>query len=157
MIFPGGLPFHLKQGTRMLDVLLITEGETARTFDLAIGLDRDFPMQTALSMISPSPVVATTNGPPHVGSSGWLFHLDAPNLMLTNLRPAPDNTDGLTARFLECSGHESAAEFRCVRNPIRASVLDARGNGLLDAYLNGDAVQLQVTRNDLAQLRVEFS
>ncbi len=157
VIFPGGLPFHLRQGTRMLDVLLITPGETARSFDLAIGLDREFPMQTALGMISPSPVVTTTHGPPHVGASGWLFHLDAPNLLLTNLRPAPDGADGVTARLLECNGHDGPAELRCVRNPARASLLDARGSALRDAYTNGDAVQLEVTRNDLLHLRVEFS
>src|SRR5207248_5814247 len=32
VILPGGLPFHQRQGTRMLDVMLICEGETARTF-----------------------------------------------------------------------------------------------------------------------------
>ncbi len=157
VIFPGGLPFHLRQGTRMLDVLLLSEGEAARRFDLAIGVDREFPMQTALGMISPAPVVATTHGPPHVGASGWLFHLDAPNLMLTNLRPGPDGTDAVTARLLECGGHDGPAELRCVRNPVRASLLDARGNGLVDAYTRDDAVQMEITRNDLVQLRVEFS
>ncbi len=157
VVFPGALPFHLRQGTRMLDVILITEGESARSFDLAIGLDREFPMQTALGMISPAPVVATANGPPHVGASGWLFHLDAPNLMLTNLRPTPDGSDAILARLLECSGHDGPAELRCARNPARAAVQDARGNALTDAYTHGDAVQLNVTRNDLIQLRVDFS
>jgi hypothetical protein len=114
-------------------------------------------MQTALGMISPAPVVATSQGPPHGGASGWLFHLDAPNLMLTNLRPGPDGTDAVTARLLETSGHDGPAELRCVRNPVRASLLDARGNLLLDATTRDDAVQLEVTRNDLVQLRVEFS
>jgi hypothetical protein len=113
-------------------------------------------MQTALGMISPAPVVATANGPPHVGASGWLFHLDAPNLMLTNLRPAADGSDAILARLLECSGHDGPAELRCVRNPTRASIQDARGNALMDAYTHGDAVQLNVTRNDLIQLRVDF-
>jgi len=157
VMFPGGLPFHLRQGTRMLDVLLVTPGETARAFDLAVGLDREYPVQTALGMISPAPVVATTHGPPHVGASGWLFHLDAPNLMLTSLRPGPDGADAVTARLLECGGHDGPAELRCVRNPVRASVLDARGNALLEASTHGDAVHLEVAHNDLLQLRVEFS
>jgi hypothetical protein len=156
-ILPGGLPFHLRHGTRMLDVLLVTPGETARAFDLAIGLDREYPAQTALGMISPSPVVATTHGPPHVGASAWLFHLDKPNVMLTTLRPDPNGADALTARLLECGGHDGPAELRCVRNPARASILDARGNSLRDAYTSGDAVQLDIGHNDLVQLRVEFS
>ena len=54
------------------------------------GLDRDQPMQTALGIVTPVPVVETGMGPPHVGATGWLFHLDAPNLVLTSLRPAAD-------------------------------------------------------------------
>jgi hypothetical protein len=157
VVFPGGLPFHQRHGSRMLDVILAPEGETYRSFDLAIGLDRDYPMQTALGLVTPVPVAATAQGPPHVGATGWLFHLDAPNLLLTSLRPAPDGADGVIARLLECSGHGGAAEFRCVRNPRRATFLDARGNGLLDAPTQGDAVQLDAARHDLIQLRADFS
>src|SRR5207245_5729685 len=46
VIFPGGLPFHQRQGTRMLDVILVPEGETVHTFDLALALDREHPTQT---------------------------------------------------------------------------------------------------------------
>src|SRR6185312_16030653 len=82
-------PFHQRHGSRMLDVLLISPGERTHTFDLAIGLDRDYPMQTALGLATPTPVAITRQGPPHVGAEGWLFHLDAPNLLLSSLRLAP--------------------------------------------------------------------
>lgn len=157
VVFPGGLPFHQRHGGRMLDVILIPEGETATAFDLGIGVDRDYATQTALGLVTPVPVVATTQGPPHVGATGWLFHLDAPNLVVTSLRPAPGGADAVVARMLECSGHGGAAEFRCARNPTRAELVDARGVHLLDASTHGDAVQLDVGRNDLIHLRVDFS
>jgi alpha-mannosidase len=157
VMFPGGLPFHQRHGGRMLDVLLVCPGESARAFDLALGLDRDYPAQTALGMVTPAPVVATAQGPPHVGAEGWLFHLDAPNLLLTGLRPAPDNADGVVARLLECGGYGGHAEFRCVRDPQRALLLDARGQLQMDAPTQADAVLLDVGRNDLVQLRVDFS
>ncbi len=157
VLFPGGLPFHQRHGGRMLDVLLVCPGETTQTFDLAIGLDRDFPMQTALGMVTPAPAVTVDRGPPHVGQEGWLYHLDAPNLLLTSLRPAPDGADGVLARLLECAGHGSAAELRCVRDPVRASLLDARGAPLTEAVTRGDAVALDVLPNDLITLRVDFS
>jgi hypothetical protein len=156
-ILPGGLPFHQRQGTRMLDVLLICEGEEARAFDLAVALDRDYPMQTALGMATPPVVVETSKGPPHVGATGWLFHLDAPNLLMTSLRPDPRGADAVTARLLECAGHDGPAEFRCARDPRRGMLLDGRGNQLLEASVKGDAVSLDVSRHDLLQLRVEFS
>lgn len=157
VLFPGGLPFHQRHGGRMLDILLVCPGESTQTFDLAVGLDREYPAQTALGLVTPAPVVATTQGPPHIGAEGWLFHLDAPNLLLTSLRPAPDGADGLVARLLECGGFGGHAELRCVRDPQRAAILDARGELQMDAPTQGDAVQLDIGRNDLVQLRVDFS
>ncbi len=164
VIFPGGLPFHQRQEGRMLDVILRPEGEKAATFDLAIALDRDTPMQTALGIASPPAVVPTTKGPPHVGASGWLFHLDAPNLLLTRLLPGPieqaaesPSPDAVTARLLECAGQSGLAELRCVRNPRRAVILDARGHFILQASPTGDRVPLEVSPNDLVHLQIEFS
>jgi hypothetical protein len=168
-IFPGGLPFHQRQEGRMLDVILIPEGEKTTAFDLGIGLDREAPMLTTLGIISPIAVVPTTKGPPHIGASGWLFHLDAPNLLLTRLTPGimevqpasepskPEPRDAITARILECGGHSGHAELRCVRDPQRAVLLDARGNFMLEANRSGDAVFLEVSPNDLIHAQVEFS
>jgi hypothetical protein len=156
-IFPGGLPFHQRHGGRMVDVILIPEGETSRTFDLGIGLNRDYPMQTALGLTTPLPMIRCEKGPPHVGASGWLFHLDAPNLLLTSMRPAPDGADGIIARLLECTGHSGQAELRCARNPQRATLVDARGTHLMEATAQGDEVIFETGPNDLLHLRVDFS
>lgn len=156
LIFPGGLPFHQRFGGRMLDVILIAEGEQTTTFDLALGLDRDYPMLTAQGLVTPATVLPTTQGPPHVGATGWLFHLDQPNLLLTGLRPDPEGKDAVIARLLECTGHHCFAELRCPRNPTRATLIDARGSQIMDATVNGDAVQFDGSRYDLMQVRVEF-
>ena len=164
-IFTGGLPFHLRQGGRMLDTILVPEGETATVFDFGIALDREQPVQTALGYASPLAVVPTTKGPPHIGAAGWLFHIDASNLLLTRMTPGTLETgvdesttprDAVTARFFECAGYSGLAEFRCVRDPQRAVVLDGRGQFLLEANRNGDAVNLEVTPNDLVHVQVEF-
>ncbi|MFO0970153.1 MAG: hypothetical protein U0793_31770 [Gemmataceae bacterium] len=179
VILPGGLPFHQRHEGRMLDVILIPEGEQETTFDIGIALDREQPMQTALGLVSPVAVVPTTKGPPHIGDSGWLFHLDAPNLVMTRLTPGavelpgyssatteqepgaepasePAAKTAVTARLFECGGHSGMAELRCVRNPKRAVVLDGRGQFLLEAGISGDAVLLEVTPNDFVQVQVEF-
>jgi hypothetical protein len=155
-IFPGGLPFHQRHTGRMLDVILLTEGETAQCFDLALGLDREQPAQTALGLATPVPVVPTTNGPPHIGSTGWLFHVNAPNLLLSSLRPAEAGAHALLARFQECSGFGGQVEFRCVRDPLKAMTTDMRGNTLNSATVQGDAVLFEALPNDLMTLRVEF-
>jgi hypothetical protein len=156
VILPGGLPFHQRHGSRMLDVLLTCPGETGQVFDLGIGIDRDYPMQTSLGMVTPTPVVEVDQGPPHVGAEGWLFHLDSPNLALTSLRPLTDGTNGVLARLLEVGGFGGQAELRCVRDPQRAVLVDALGNTQMELPTQGDAVLLDVARNDLLQVRVEL-
>ncbi len=156
VLFPGGLPFHQRHGARMLDVILIPEGETARTFDLALGLDREYPAQTALGLATPVPLVATAKGPPHVGATGWLCHLDMPNLMLLGMRPSEEGADAVVAHFLECAGRSTYAEFRCARDPQQATVLDANGAARMTASASGDAALFEIGQNDLAHLRVEF-
>jgi hypothetical protein len=69
----------------------------------------------------------------------------------------PEPRDAITARILECGGHSGHAELRCVRNPSRAVLCDARGNFMLEATRSGDAVFLEVTPNDLVHVQVEFS
>jgi hypothetical protein len=174
VIFPCGLPFLQRQETRMVDVILLPPGETARTFDLAIGLDREYPMLTAQGLATPVSMVATPKGPPHIGAKGWLYHLDRPNLLLTGMRPggqentaaAMDGTgsqhgdehfDALTARLLEIGSQSTQAQFRCVRNPRRAALLNAAGQRQLDAFVTEDAVNLDVSSGDFTQLQVEFS
>jgi hypothetical protein len=140
----------------MLDMVLIPEGETANIFEVGIGLDREYPMQTALGMVTPVPLVPTGKGPPHVGASGWLFHLDAPNLLLTGMRPA-NGKDAVTVRLLECVTQYNHAEFRCVRDPRHAVLVDARGTQIGDATISGDAASIDVGPGDLVQLQIAFS
>ena len=161
-IFTGGLPFHQKQGGRMVDVILMPEGEKTTVFEMGIAFDRETPAQTALGYTSPLAVVPTTKGPPHIGASGWLFHIDASNLLLTRMTPGTMDpsggiADAVTARFLECANYSGLAEFRCVRDPQRAILLDLRGQFLAEANRSGDIVHLEVTPNDLVHVQVEFS
>jgi hypothetical protein len=162
-IFTGGLPFHQRHESRMMDVILTPEGETGHVFDLAIGLDREHPSLTALGFTSPVVAVPVAKGPPHIGATGWLFHLDAPSLLLTTLRPGSlertsgDPDDALVARMLECAAFSGTAEFRCVRNPQRVALVDARGNLILEPGSYGDAAQFDVAPGDLIHLQVQFS
>src|SRR5262249_7237590 len=156
LLLTGGLPFHQRHGTRMLDLILVPEGEKSQVFELALALDRDFPMQTALGMVTPVSIVATSNGPPHVGAAGWLFHLDAPNLLVTNFRPAAEGSDAIEAHILECNGSATTAELRCVRPPRRAVLLDAQGGPHMEASVSGDAVSFEASAGDWVHLRVEF-
>jgi hypothetical protein len=163
VLFPGGLPYHQRHGPRMLDVLLLTEGETGRVFDLSLSMDRPSPQQTTQGLLTPVVAVPTEQGPPHVGATGWLFHLDAPNLMLTSLRPAGacsapvEQADAVCLRLQEITGYGGSASLRCVRNPKQARLTDARGTPTSDLPVAEDAVQLEFGRHEIVNLRVDFS
>src|SRR5262249_25513634 len=62
-LFLGGLPFHQRQGQRMLDIILVPEGETTQVFDLALAVEREHLMHTAQGMVTPVPLLATAKGP----------------------------------------------------------------------------------------------
>jgi hypothetical protein len=156
LIFPGGLPFHQRHGSRMVDVVLIPEGETCRTFDLGLALDRENHMQTALGFISPIAIVPTSKGPPHIGPSGWLFQVDAPNLLMTSLKPV-ENSRALQAHFMETTGFGGTADWRCVRDPASAAVLDGEGTPAIDLPITGDAVRIDFSANDLLRVQVDFA
>jgi hypothetical protein len=165
-IFPNGLPFHQKQeGGRMVDVILVPEGETATTFDLGIALDRDQPILTAWGLASPLAVVPTTKGPPHVGASGWLFHLDLPSLLLTRLLPGvrestavsgSEPRDAVVAQLLECAGFPAHAELRCVRNPKKAVSLNGVGQFGMTCHVQDDIALIDVAPHDGVQVQIEF-
>jgi hypothetical protein len=140
----------------MAYLIVLPEGESARAFVMAFGLDREYPTQTALGLVTPVPLVPAPKGPPHVGATGWLFHLDMPNIALLGMRPAAEGADAVVARLLEISARGAHAEFRCARDPQRAVVLDARGEAQMGVSVSGDAVLFEMGQGELTHLRMEF-
>jgi len=155
VVFPHGLPFHQRHGNKFLDVLLACPGETATRFELGVALDRPTPMQTAQGLLTPTLSVPTTHGPPHIGAAGWLFHLDAPNVLATSLRPvAREEGRAVVARLHEVGGHAGQAELHCPRNPASARLVDGRGQPLAELLVSGDAVAFDFGRHQLLQVEV---
>jgi hypothetical protein len=156
VLLPGGLPFHQRHGARMLDVLLVAPGESATAVDLALSLDREQPMQTAWGLTSPVLAVPVEKGPPHVGPTGWLFHLDAPNLLMTSLTAEPGEAAVVVARMLELSGYSGAAELRCPRDPKEAALVDALGGIQQTLGPQSDGVQFDYGASELVNVRIDF-
>ncbi len=157
-LFPGGLPFHQRHGSRMLDVILIPSGEEATRFDLGLSLDRDQPVSLAQGMVTPVVMVATEKGPPPVGRSGWLGHVDAPNLMVSCLRPCstPDGHRAILARWIECSGYAGASEWRFAQQPSRAVTLQSDETMQLELPFAEDAVLVEYSANEFVEVRFDF-
>ena len=125
-ILTGGLPFHRRVGPRMLDTLLIAGGEIQRTFKLGIGVDLKQPFREALGLLLPTMVVHDVPGVADT-RSGWLFHLDARNALVTDCQPLLENERLVGVRFhvVETDGRSSSVCLRSFRPLGSARKVDA--------------------------------
>jgi len=158
-LFTGGLPFLQKHGTRMADVVLIPEGETCRSFELLLALDRDYPMQTAAGWNAPAPVVFTEKGPPHIGPTGWLAHVDLPSLLMTSLKPCPSGegmTRAVAMRLTECSGFAGQSHVQFARDPNRASSCDNDGMPGNEITIAEGLVPVDFSSNETFRIKAEW-
>lgn len=155
-IIPFGLPFHRQTGERMLDTLLITAGETRRRFRFAIAIDQPYPLQAALDAMSPAISVPTAGGPPQGASTGWLFHLSAPNVQLTRILPGGEPS-GFALRLLETEGRRKTIKLHCFRTPTSARQRDFRGETIQTLTITGDAVQVEVAPYEVCDVELQYS
>jgi alpha-mannosidase len=154
----GGLPYHQKHGSRMLDTMLVAGGETKRNFRLGVVLDLEHPFQAALDMVTPAVVVPTELGPPALGSRGWLIHVDQKTAVVTHVgfldKTGEGRGFGLDVHLLETASQSSRCRIRFFRNPTWARQIDFHGDLVIDLSLEGDGVLVDLTPNELARLEV---
>ena len=173
-IVPHGLPFHRRTGTRMLDSLLIVEGEQTRSFRFTLAIDKTFPLETAWNATTPVNIVSTENRPPGNATTGWFFHLDARNVQLTRIlglidpppmtsesseredTPVMPSSQGFAVRLLETEGRSSRIRFRTFRQPLMARKRDLVGKTLEILVLEGDSVLLEMRANEIAVIELRY-
>jgi alpha-mannosidase len=143
-ILTAGLPYHRRSGTRMLDCLLRTRGETSSTFRLGIGIDVPHPWRAAQEIISPPQVIAEDAPPPASGSTGWFFHVDRPNVAITYCSPLLEagRVTGFRLRLLECEGRRGQLKLRSFRTPASARRVDLSGTLVSDLVIDGEAIAI---------------
>ncbi len=158
-VFTGGLPYIQKHGDRMADVILIPEGEQARTFDLIVAMDREYPMPTAAGWVAPSPVVFTSKGPPHIGPTAWLAHVDLPSVLMTGLRPVSPG-DGMSRavamRLMETAGFAGTTAIKFARDPNRASPLSGDDRPGAEMDVTGGSVSVDFSASETFRIKAEW-
>ena len=156
-IFTGGLPFHRRHDTRMLDSLLITRGERERKFTFGIGIDVKYPLNEALALLT-GPTVVENAPCPHSGNTGWLAHLDARNVVVTSCEPLVEEgrVTGLQLRLLETEGRPAKAAIRTFRALASGQVVDYQGAGLRDSEVEAGKVRVELTPHEWQWVKVRF-
>jgi alpha-mannosidase len=173
-IVSPGLPFHRKTGPRMIDTILVVSKECRRRFRFVIAVDQNYPLQAALDAQTPAVIVPTRTGPPRSGSAGWFFHLSARNVQMLGLlpllaepaRPAEDWQPaepvaapagcGCGVRLVESEGRPVQLRLRCFRTPRSARQRDFNGHTLHALSIDGDAVLVDLSAYEIADVEIRF-
>jgi len=156
-LLTGGLPFHRRCGTRRLDTLLVVQGETSRRFRLGIGIDLPSPMAAAIGLLAPQTVQPGSCPPP--APSGWLFHLDARNVLATHWEPllADGRMEGYRVRLLETEGRRvqlGLRSFRAVKSAVKVPTGD---NAPVELAVEGDRVTVEVGPHAWIEVEARFA
>jgi len=133
-ILTGGLAFHRVTGPRMLDTLLVTQGERRRTFRFAIAVDQSFPLEAALDWESQPLQRATRAGPPAAGAAGWFLRTDSRSVQIRRVLPlrTDDGTKrpGCLVRLQETEGGSRTCRLGCCFPIAAAQQVDFDGQML---------------------------
>lgn len=177
-ILSGGLPYHCRIGSRMLDTLLVVQGETARKFRIGIGIDLPHPSAAAIDFTAPALTALETAGAPMPARHSWLFHVDARNVVATHWEPivageregeggalgsASQATRltrqagagavvGFRVRLFEMEGKAGRVHLRTFRTPKTAVRTDFLGQSTGDLAIDGDRIALDLGGHEWLQL-----
>jgi len=170
-ILPIGLPFHRKTGPRMIDSILICEGESARSFRFVIAIDQHYPTQAARDVLSPVIAVPTESGPPRSGETGWFYSLDTRCVQASHLAglvrepslldspdevETPPDTNGFSIRLQETEGRYQHVNVELFRTPSSGRIRDFRGQTISDAIPDGDGLRLDLSPFSIVDLEARF-
>lgn len=157
-LLTSGLPFHRRTGPRMLDTLLLVAGEPSGPRTLQIVLDQPFPMQAAISVMTPPLAIPVDRGPAASGPSGWLFHLGAKNVVLLRIQPLSDPAKrGCVLRLLETEGRAKAFKVHAFRRPATARQCDFLGQTISTLGIDSDgAVIVDIGAFEVCELELSW-
>jgi alpha-mannosidase len=154
----GGLPYHQRHGSRMLDTLLIAGRETGRTFSLGVVLDLEHPFHASLERLAPAYVVPVETGPPKSGPTGWLFQVAPQGVAVIGVEAIEAGEDGqgwgLAFLLRETTGRPARGRLRTFKNPSWSRQTDLQGNVVVDLPVEGDTVLVDLTPHEVARVEV---
>ncbi len=157
-ILPGGLPYHRRFGPRRLDSLLVVRGERARRFRLGIGIDVGYCARAAREFLAADDCLVSRQPAP-ASPSGWLFHLDARNVLATHWEPvvAEGRAIGFRVRLLETEGRHARVQLRSFRPVGSARKTDFLGQTLVGLPVDADAITIELNRHEWAEIEALFA
>lgn len=155
-IFTGGAPYQRRTAMRMLDSILIPQGELRRQFMQAVGVEVPYPYHEAWAQGTGLVVADTPTRCPATGATSWLAHVDAKNLMAMRWSTVEEDGQviGLRVRLLETAGRAGNATLRCFRNLVSARQSNYLGETLTELSPAGDAATIDFSGHEWLELEL---
>lgn len=165
LIVPHGRPYHRRSGRRMLDSLLIVDGEQQRSFEFTLEFDQPFPMRTVNDLMQP-PVVLKTTGIPSGATAGWLIRSSAKNVSVARIRSEPvkesgdaetnDGTVRLVLLLAETEGQNVHCQIDTARPPRLARLRRPDGTLVEELTVTPNGISVAMSRFQMKEVELTF-
>lgn len=158
-ILPHGRPYHRRSGHRMLDSLLIVEGETERSFDFTVDFDQAWPMRVATELQRPILQQQVQDREPSGAAAAWIFGLSSKNVLAARVRMeqgTENSPDALVLLLQETEGRPTKCTVRTARTPRKAQLRTADGTVLTNLDLSAGGVEVEMGRFQIREVALTF-
>ncbi len=165
VIVPHGRPYHRRSGHRMLDSLLLVEGETEQHFEFTLDFNHPYPMRVASEAMSPVLHQSTSGQRPAKADSSWVLGLSAKNITIArsqvdrDARGQSDSDDGGTRLSLlleETEGRAAHCAIHTARKPKRARLRRPNGETVQDLTVTDAGVAVEFSRFQIKEVELTF-
>ncbi len=164
-ILTGGLPYHVRSESHVLDTMLVVPGESQRQFRLGVGVGLKQTAAEALHWLAGPWSIADVRGPDQA-STGWLFHIDARSVIVTHWQPVtnptsestPTTSDGGGARLrlLRTRPGSGPVTLRAFRPITSAYEVDLEGRLLSECSIRDGAVVVDMSDYQWLDLELKW-
>jgi alpha-mannosidase len=147
----GGLAYHRRNNERFMDSLLMVRGETARTFQLGIGIDLPEPTIVSETFLESALKLEGVPGAPVSGPATWFFAVEPVSVLVHFVASLYDSTGvlcGVRLMVREATSKLTSTRIRCLRDVASAYRADQQGNSLGNLTVETDAVLITLSSNE---------
>lgn len=154
-ILTGGLPFHRRSTLSQLDTILSVHGEQGANFRIGIGVDLPSKTRSAIDFLMSGREPSTVEGTPAGTDTGWFFHVDAKNVVISSWEPLPDG-QGVVLHLVETECKKSKARIRSFNAFRGAHVIDQNDRELSELAIEDSAAVVEVSPHSYQRLRLTW-
>ena len=152
LIVPHGRPWHRRSGPRMLDSLLLVDGQEfpANGFRFTLAFDEPYPRRTVLDILQP-PITLPVDG---IGdTAAWLVGVSAKNVQIERIRTVSGK---LKFVMQETEGQSTACQLRIARPPSSAFVHKATGRIIEELDISDSRIALNFRPFEIKEVHLTF-